>query len=186
MISSYSNMDQGSTQYNWIVEELSKVDRSLTPWLIVVLHTPLYNTFSLHRHDPQIIAAKENLEELFVEYKVNLVFTGHIHAYLRTKNVAMDKLSPTGPIHITVGAGGRKCEAPFYDPVPEDWVEVRDATMYGYGMFHVFNRTHAQWDWVHTGLADDHSLNQIYRSNETLPAGPAVDRVLIENQFYLR
>lgn len=185
MISSYSSVEPGSTQYNWIVSELSAVNRLETPWLVAVLHTPMYNTFSLHRRDAQIKACKEHLESLFVQHKVNLVFTGHIHAYLRTDNVVNDGvLDPLGPIHITVGAGGRKCEAPFANVEPEPWVKVRDATLFGYGMLRVLNQTHAQWDWVHTGKSDTHAGNQIQKSSETLPPGPATDRVMIENQFF--
>jgi hypothetical protein len=184
MISSYSSMEPGSTQYDWIVHELSTVDRKVTPWVLVVLHTPLYNTFALHRKDEQIAAAKKNLEPVFVKHQVNMVFSGHIHAYLRTANVVMGETDPTGPIHITVGAGGRKCEAPFYSEEPEPWVEVRDATIYGYGMFRIVNRTHAQWDWIHTGTADDHDRNVVFKSDTTLPAGPALDRVLIANQYF--
>jgi len=184
MISSYSSMEPGSIQYDWIVEEFKSVDRSVTPWVIAVLHTPVYNTFTLHRHDPQIAAAKLHLEPLFTKHNINFVFTGHIHAYLRTTNVVNGTVDASGPVHITVGAGGRKCEAPFYSEVPEPWVRVRDATMFGYGMFRIFNRTHAQWDWVHTGHADDHELNQLRRTNKTLPAGPAIDRELIVNQYY--
>lgn len=184
MISAYSSMEPNSTQYKWIAEELSSVDRSTTPWLIAVLHTPLYNTFGLHHHDPQIFAAKEHLEPLFVEHAVNLVFTGHIHAYLRTDYVSQGNLDPKGPMHITVGAGGRKCEAPFQNAEPEPWVQVRDATYFGYGMLRLQNATHAQWDWIHTGHADDRLTNQLYHSNETLPAGPSLDRVSIYNQYF--
>jgi hypothetical protein len=76
MISSYSSMEPNSTQYQWIVSELENVDRTVTPWLLAVLHTPLYNTFSVHQRDFQIVAAREHLEPLFVQHKVNMVFTG--------------------------------------------------------------------------------------------------------------
>ena len=186
MISSYSSILPGSIQHTWVQEELAAVDRVITPWVVAVLHTPMYNTFALHRHDEQIFAVKEHLEPLLVEHKVNMVFTGHIHAYLRTTNVRNDGIiDPTGPIHITVGAGGRKCEAPFMNEEPEPWVEVRDATIYGYGMFRVMNQTHAQWDWVHTGLSEEHTVNSVHKSAATLPPGPATDRVLIANQYFL-
>lgn len=185
MISAYSSMEPGSQQYEWIVKELSNVDREVTPWLCAVLHTPLYNTFSLHHKDAQILAAKEHLEPLFVQHKVNLVFTGHIHAYLRTSSVAFGSVEPTGPTHITVGAGGRKCEAPFQSEVPEPWVRVRDATYFGYGMWRVLNSTHSAWDWIHTGHADERVTNQLAHSNHTLPAGPPLDQVVIRNQYFL-
>jgi acid phosphatase type 7 len=186
MVSSYSSILPGSAQHTWIQEELAAIDRRVTPWVIVVLHTPMYNTFALHRHDLQIVAVKEHLESILVEHKVNMVFTGHIHAYLRTANVVNDGvLDPTGPVHITVGAGGRKCEAPFMNLDPEPWVKVRDATIYGYGMFRILNQTHASWDWVHTGVSEDHPVNLIHKSNATLPPGPATDRVVVENQYFL-
>jgi predicted phosphodiesterase len=184
MISSYSAMEPGSTQYQWIQSELRAVDRSVTPWVIAVLHTPVYNTFSLHHHDLQIVAAKEHLEPLFVREKVNVVFSGHIHAYLRTTNVALEEVDPSGPVHITVGAGGRKCEAPFANAEPEPWVRVRDATVYGYGVFRIVNRTASVWEWIHTGHADDRTANQLWHSNQTLPSGPSRDRVLMKNQYF--
>ena len=185
MISAYSSMEPNSTQYNWLIDELNSIDRITTPWAIAVIHTPIYNTFHLHLKDLQIIAAKKHLEPLFVKHKINVVFSGHIHAYLRTSNVAMDKLDPRGPIHITVGAGGRKCEAPFVSEEPEPWVEVRDATIFGYGMFQILNESTASWNWVHTGHNDERDYNQLWGSNETLPAGPGRDQVFIQNQFFL-
>ena len=70
------------------------------------MHPPIYNTFSLHQNDPQIFVARDHLEPLFVEYHVNLVLTGHIHAYQRTDYVAFGNLTDTGSMHITIGAGG--------------------------------------------------------------------------------
>jgi len=185
MVSSYSSMEPDSIQYNWILDQLQSVKRTVTPWLLVTLHTPIYNTFGLHQKDPQIAAAKKHLEPLFVEYGVNMVFSGHIHAYLRTSNVAMGEVTPKGPMHITVGAGGRKCEAPFKSIEPEPWVEVRDATNFGFGMFRILNQTHAMWNWIHTGQTDDRDFNEVWRSDERLPAGPGRDSVDIKNQYFL-
>ena len=81
-----------------------------------------------------------------------MVFNGHVHAYLRTKNVAFGKEQKDGPVHIVVGAGGRAAQAEFVNEIPEEYVAVRDATWYGYGMVEVCNQTHIRWDWVHTGL----------------------------------
>ncbi|KAL7563662.1 hypothetical protein ACA910_013397 [Epithemia clementina (nom. ined.)] len=187
MVNAYASMEMGSMQRRFINKELQKVKREITPWVIVVIHTPLYNTFGLHLKDPQIIAAKENLEPLFVEYNVNIVFSGHIHAYSRSYPVAMNHVNEKGPVHITVGAGGRKCEAPFGKRVPEDWVAVRDATMYGFGMFRIHNATTAEWDWIHTSATDDdRDYNQLKDFPDVhLAAGPPNDHVYIANQYYL-
>ena len=141
-------MEPNSTQYKWLVDELSSTDRSETPWLLVSIHVPIYNTFALHKHDKQIVAAREHLEPLFMDYSVNMVFTGHIHAYQRTANVYREQINPKGPIHVTIGAGGRDCEAPYKTEEPEDWIISRDATFYGYGLFSIHNRTHAEWTWI--------------------------------------
>jgi predicted phosphodiesterase len=150
-LNAYSSMEPNSSQYQWLVEELQSVDRSETPWLIVTLHVPLYNAFNVHHHDPQILAAKEHLEPLFVQYKVNMVVSGHIHAYQRTKNVAFGEVNTTGPMYVVVGAGGRQCKASFMSEKPEPWIATRDATRYGYGTLEMFNSTHAQWLWIPTG-----------------------------------
>jgi hypothetical protein len=148
VLSAYSAMEPGSSQYNWCLEELESVDRTITPWVLVTIHVPIYNTFAKHSHDSQILAAREHLEPLFVKHHVNLVFTGHIHAYQRTGNVAMEELVPSAPIYVTVGAGGRQCDAPFKADEPEEWVMTRDASYYGYGRFTIFNQTHAEWRWI--------------------------------------
>ena len=148
VINPYASMEPDSPQYKWFADVLESVDRSDTPWVLVTIHVPIYNTFSLHKHDPQIFAARENLEPLFVKYKVNIIFTGHIHAYQRTTNVAMEKLVPSAPIHITIGAGGRQCDAPFKSEEPEEWIVARDSSYFGYGRFTIYNQTHAHWRWI--------------------------------------
>jgi Icc-related predicted phosphoesterase len=54
----------------------------VTPWLIVVLHAPWYNTNHAHQGDGD--AMKKAVEELLYEARVDLVVTGHVHAYERT------------------------------------------------------------------------------------------------------
>jgi len=184
-LNAYASMEPNSTQYHWLVQELESVDRTITPWLIVTIHVPVYNTFEVHRHDPQIFAAKEHIEPLYVQYKVNLVVTGHIHAYQRTKNVALDKEDPTGPVHLVVGAGGRQVKAKFFQEEPEPWVAVRDATRYGYGTLEIFNKTHALWEWIITGESEYQSCNVVKNSNTTLPPLERSDSVMLENQLFI-
>jgi 3',5'-cyclic AMP phosphodiesterase CpdA len=128
MLSAYTSMEPDSLQYKWLAEELESVDRSITPWLLVTIHTPFYNTFDLHRKDKHALQGKEHFEPLFVRHKVNLIFSGHIHTYQRTANVAFGEVVPDGPIYITIGAGGHDCKGPFFSEEPEPWVKVRDNT----------------------------------------------------------
>ena len=57
----------------WFEEDLSKVDRCLTPWLFVVLHRPMYVIYP-HRSN-RIVAEhlREQLEFLMDRYMVDLV-----------------------------------------------------------------------------------------------------------------
>jgi len=181
-INSYSSLEPGSKQYEWLVQELEQVDRTQTPWLIVTYHVPIYNTFDVHQHDYQMFATREHIEPLLVKYRVNIVFNGHIHAYLRTKPVAFGNVTATAPIHIVMGAGGRDAKAAFLNDEPEEWVEVRDATIYGYGLLEVCNDTHARWDWVHTGEGSDHNI--VANEDVVLPPG-GVDHTFFYNQYYL-
>lgn len=184
-LNAYSSMEKDSVQYQWLVKELQQVDRSVTPWLLVTFHVPLYNAFDVHHHDLQIVAAKEHIEPLLVQYRANLVVAGHIHAYSRTENVNMDQLDPTGPMHVVVGAGGRQSMASFRSEVAEPYIAVRDATRYGYGTLEIFNETHARWDWIVTGYSEYQGLNTVWESNLTLPRMEHSDSVIFANQYLI-
>ena len=148
ILNSYVSVNAGSTQYNWLVKTLSNVDRNVTPWITATLHAPFYNTFANHQDDEQVLAAREHLEPVFCQYRVNIVFSGHVHAYQRTHRVANRQKDPKGPRYVTVGAGGRAASATFNMLDMEPWLAARDASMFGYGVFTVFNATTAHWKWV--------------------------------------
>jgi hypothetical protein len=186
IVNAYADMSPGSTQYNWLEAELASVDRKRTPWVLFTIHVPIYNTFALHHHDPQIFAAKEHLEPLLVKYNVNAVLNGHIHAYQRTKNVAFNDTTPTGPMHITIGAGGRQCDAPFQNEEPESWIAKRDASMYGYGRITIFNDTHAEWKWIPLSASEKHDYNQVQGHDDLHLPALNHDLVVIENQYHVR
>jgi hypothetical protein len=86
---------------------------------------------------------------------VNNVFTGRIHAYQRTVNVAMGKPDRKGPMHITVGAGGRHCNAAYENETAEEWIVHRDASFFG---FSIFNTTHAEWRWIPLSAFGKHKI----------------------------
>ena len=66
----------------WLTADLAKVDRSQTPWLLVALHAPWYNTNSAHQGDGEAMRAA--LEPMLISAKVDVVFTGHGKFFLRT------------------------------------------------------------------------------------------------------
>ena len=60
-------------------------------------------------HDPEHLRGQ--LETLFNDFEVDLVFSGHVHSYARTCNV-LDRqcvdMRNGGMTHITLGCGGHK------------------------------------------------------------------------------
>jgi serine/threonine-protein phosphatase CPPED1 len=84
-------------QLEWLEEELEKPFRHR----IAFIHMPLFPTpqgrgFSLDRHGE----ARDRLHDLFVEYKVDLVFQGHEPLYNRTEK--------DGVTYVITGGGGAR------------------------------------------------------------------------------
>lgn len=82
MLTPYVPTDASSNQYKWLEQELSRVDRSLTPWVCAVMHGPWYNSNKLHQGpagEPQI-GMKKDMEELFNRNQVDLVLAGTFHS----------------------------------------------------------------------------------------------------------
>ncbi|KAF5180987.1 Purple acid phosphatase [Thalictrum thalictroides] len=97
-------------------------------------------------------------ESWFVQYKVDLVFAGHVHAYERSYrfsnihyNVSSGDPYPvfdkSAPVYITVGDGGNQegLAVSFRDPQP-DYSAFREAS-YGHSTLEIKNRTHAIYHW---------------------------------------
>jgi hypothetical protein len=143
MLSSEHDMSPDSPQGRWIEKDLSSVDRSVTPWVFVTFHRPIYDS---ETHEGERITTehlREMVEPVFVKYNVDLVFAGHIHLYQRTCRVAKGRcvkdsedVAPLfanstfsgdsgyrGIPQITIGSAGMNLEyGPF---LPEEWPIVQ-------------------------------------------------------------
>jgi hypothetical protein len=152
VLSSYSETNVGSPQYEWLKRELKTLNRTETPWLVVSFHSPLYTTFLGHVNEAQAMRMKEAMEPLFLQHGVNLVVSGHDHAYMRTHSLANGAVDPTGksPYYLTLGAAGNRehHSAGYRHSSPEPWVAMRTLIDYGYGDLFVQNATHARFTWV--------------------------------------
>ncbi|KAG6740974.1 hypothetical protein POTOM_056452 [Populus tomentosa] len=143
-------------QWEWLIEELEKVDREKTPWLIVLMHVPIYNSNEAHFMEGESMRAV--FEEWFVHYKVDVIFAGHVHAYERSYRISNIHYNVSGgdcypaadesaPVYITVGDGGNQegLAERFRDPQP-DYSAFREAS-YGHSTLEIKNRTHALYHW---------------------------------------
>eukprot|EP00569_Conticribra_weissflogii_P003835 CAMPEP_0171335206 /NCGR_PEP_ID=MMETSP0878-20121228/5183_1 /TAXON_ID=67004 /ORGANISM="Thalassiosira weissflogii, Strain CCMP1336" /LENGTH=664 /DNA_ID=CAMNT_0011836437 /DNA_START=210 /DNA_END=2204 /DNA_ORIENTATION=- len=181
VLSSYSSFLPGSTQYDWLLSELDSIDRSITPWVIVMLHCPLYSTFQIHQKEMYTTEALSHLEPILLQHVVNFVIAGHIHSYMRSVPTANFSPNPRGPIYIIQGNGGRNANEAYLNPTQEEWVHVRDHSMYGYGTLDLINVTHAKWHWIKTGFtADDEEKKVRFEPDFSLH-----DDVWVENQWFV-
>jgi 3',5'-cyclic AMP phosphodiesterase CpdA len=109
-LDSNADMNPGSEQYQWLVNDLV-ANRDAT-WKVVYLHHPPY-TSGPHGgvsedgvpHEKGVRHGRQHLAPLFASEEVDVVFAGHDHCYERSHygNV----------VYVTSGGGG----APLYDPV---------------------------------------------------------------------
>ncbi|XP_059658176.1 bifunctional purple acid phosphatase 26-like isoform X3 [Cornus florida] len=117
VLSSYSPYVKSTPQWKWLREELKKVDREKTPWLIVLMHAPIYSSNVAHYMEGESMRAV--FESWFVRSRVDLIFAGHVHAYERSYrisnihyNVSSGERYPipdkSAPVYITVGDGGNQ------------------------------------------------------------------------------
>ncbi len=109
------------------------------------------------------------------------MLSGHLHAYMRTKNVINNSPNPVGPVHIIIGNGGRQANAPFYSEEAESWVAIRDHTTYGFGTIEYFNETTARYEWIQTG----HNTPQDKGKNYLNPPKGLSDAIFVSNQYFL-
>jgi len=145
---SYSTTDTSSEQWKWLVADLASVDRSTTPWVIVVTHSPWYNSNTKHRDEFQAVQMKQNLEQLFYENQVNIVIAGHVHAYERSHPVYKNVTVSDGITYINIGDGGNAEGHDFNYTVPAPlWSAYRNGTQFGHGELKILDSKTAIWDW---------------------------------------
>mmetsp|Transcript_20506 Transcript_20506/g.26683 ORF Transcript_20506/g.26683 Transcript_20506/m.26683 type:complete len:414 (-) Transcript_20506:210-1451(-) len=144
----YSQSDPDSEQYKWLVNDFAKVDRSKTPFIVIMGHCPYYNTNSHHYMEWQTLDQQSYFEPLFMENSVNLVIAGHVHAYQRSHPVYNGEVVEDGPVYIVVGDGGnREGHAKKYVKPDPEWSAYKNDTSFGHGTITIFNDTHMQWEW---------------------------------------
>jgi len=145
MLGCYVEYLVDSEQAAWLLRDLATVDRRRTPWVLVGMHAPWYNSNTAHQGE--VDDMRDDLEPILYQHGVDIVFAGHVHAYERSDGgVLKGKLDSCGPVYVTIGDGGnREGPSPDYLKKPE-WSGVREAS-FGMGSFTVHNASHAVWHW---------------------------------------
>lgn len=156
VLSSYSAHGKYTPQWTWLRNELKRVDKKVTPWLIVLMHAPWYNSNTAHYMEGE--GMRIEFESWFVKYKVDVVFAGHVHAFersYRVSNVAYNIVNAdctpvqdkSAPVYITVGDGGNiEGLAGIYTEPQPAYSAFREAS-FGHAILDIKNQSHAYFFW---------------------------------------
>ena len=148
VLSSEHDLTPSSVQYKWLERDLSSIDRTLTPWVIVEAHRPLYHIEDVPANTMVGIHMRTSLEPLLKRYDVDLLLSGHYHSYFRSCNGLYQGLCDNGGLtHITVGTAG--AELDHYNLLNETWVDFYKSE-WGYGRITILDASHLKWEFVST------------------------------------
>jgi hypothetical protein len=146
----------------WLENDLLKAvsNRKNRPWIIVGMHRPIYssatdfsvNGVPVNTDRSNSLDLQQAFEDLFMKYKVDVVFQAHVHAYERSYPVfnnqvtSKDYNSPPSPFYITSANGGclEGLVWEWNDPLPA-WSAIVDAKEFGYGTLSIVNATQLVW-----------------------------------------
>ena len=138
-----------SAQEKFLSEDLLAVDRRRTPFVVVFMHNPIYNSNSGHQNEKVTLLIQESAEPYFDKHNVDIVLAGHVHAYERHGHIGLGgRQSAKSPMYVTIGDGGN------HELLYDKWLKkpstsiVRDSRFYGHGELTAFNRTHLRWTWI--------------------------------------
>ena len=150
-------------QYAWLQGALARVNRTRTPWLVLLVHRAAYCTKSTDNECNSEAEALRNgqlglrapLEPLLAKFGVDFYFSGHTHHYERTWPVRdgmatqQNYVSPRAPIHVQTGIAGLDGNDPF-DVPQQPWEAFRDlAFRPSYSRLELLNDTHARFTQRH-------------------------------------
>lgn len=152
VLSGEHDFSSGSPMYEWLLNDFKAVDRGKTPWLFVHMHRPMYCSVGYAGDYDRSLLYRDHLEQVFSDFHVDVVFSGHYHSYERTCPVfdeicysEEDTGKALAPVHLMVGSGGANVDNYGYYDV--DW-RAQAFQTYGYGRVHVYNATHTHFEFV--------------------------------------
>lgn len=148
------------THRNWVKDDLAKANeyRDQVPWVIAFSHQAFYCSVNNTECYEEADKVKEEFEDIFREYEVDLVVQGHVHNYERDLPLYKGKImigefdiknmhfNPRAPVYIVNGNGGNRLmlNDPFLEQKPEFFVYGEQG--FGYGKITAFNKTHLLYD----------------------------------------
>jgi hypothetical protein len=144
MLSSEHDFRIGSPQNQWMVNDLEKLDRAATPWVIVTSHRPMYIA---SQYDGDVMISdllREHVEPAIVKYGVDFFLTGHHHSYQRFCRIVNGTCTENqGPVHYILGMAGYEHSPLGTNPA----LNFSDNSSYGATMWE-FTQTTAKMQFI--------------------------------------
>ncbi|KAL0338615.1 UNVERIFIED_CONTAM: Purple acid phosphatase 22 [Sesamum angustifolium] len=160
MLGSYTDFDSNSNQYKWLQGDLARVDRRKTPWILVIIHAPWYNSNLAHKGEGE--SMRTAMEKILYEARVDVVFAGHVHAYERFSRVYDNKADECGPVHVTIGDGGNREGLAMLFENPSPSISAYREPSFGHGRLRIVNSTHAHWSWHRNNETNAHMSDEVW------------------------
>jgi hypothetical protein len=162
-------------QVAWLEKDLASVDRAKTPWLIVITHVPMYcSAANLEKREVEEPveggrgsappppysgcdgsggqAMLDDFEPLFLQYGVDLVSFGHVHAYESMWPIANGTArkrsynAPDAPVYLLTGAAGPPGDPETFSNPPD--FSRKTLSEWSYGKVTVWNATHLTYQHI--------------------------------------
>jgi len=171
MLSSEHDWRQTSRQYAWLEADLSAVNRSHTPWIVLGTHRMMYETETACDSDYALsLAFRQEVEPLLHRSKVNLMVVGHQHSYERScaafqGECVQDGVS--GTVHMVVGSAGAHVQSGTFNRNNTKF-SIKHANTYGYIRLDV-NVSRMKIEFVRTNAGGGVKDGEVWDSVELLP-----------------
>ena len=143
-LSSEHDLAPGSPQGDFLQETLSRVNRSVTPWLIVSFHRMVYSLTGSEQ--AQQDGFRSLVEDVFMKNHVDLVMNGHIHSSQRTCAVYNYTCKEDAPVYIISGSSGAMLERSTLND-PNELVQFYNDQSCGFYVVKIANSTHMHLEW---------------------------------------
>ncbi|KAK0347960.1 hypothetical protein LTR91_005841 [Friedmanniomyces endolithicus] len=140
-------------QTDWLAADLAAVNRAKTPWIVVAGHRPWYISVANDSSDVCWVC-KDVFEPIFLNYSVDLVLSGHVHAYQRNAPMFNNQPdpkelnNPTFPWYITNGAAGHYDGLDTLDRPFQNYSRYAQDSAYGWSRLSFHNSTHLTQDFI--------------------------------------
>ena len=153
VLSSEHDLSNGSPQHTWLKTDLAAVNRTITPWVIVEMHRPLYNSEVDSLGNSRVsMGMRAGIETMLRHYNVDIVLSGHYHSYFRScDGLFRGKCNGGGPIYLTIGTAGALLR-PNNTLNANSWSQKSIMGEYGYGRITVFNASAMHFEFVKAEL----------------------------------